>query len=142
MIKTYEPGVDDDAIVAIWLAASRLAHAFLGDDFIAGEAENIRNVYLPMADTRTVWADGRLVGFLALLGNQVGGLFLDPQFHGRGLGRALMDDALARMGTLELDVFVKNDIGRRFYERYGFIVVDERIDPPTGEPLLHLRYPA
>ncbi len=142
MIKTYQPGVDDDAIVDIWLKASRLAHAFLDDDFLTREADNIRNVYLPMADTRTVWADDRLVGFISLLGNQVGGLFLDPDCHGRGLGRALVDDAVARMGTLELDVFVKNDIGRRFYERYGFTEVEQRIDEPTGEPVLHLRYPA
>ncbi len=142
MIKTYEPGADDDAIVAVWLAASRLAHAFLDEGFLLREADNIRTVYLPMADTRTAWADGRLVGFISLLGDQVGGLFLDPAFHGRGLGRALMDDAVARMGALELDVFVKNDIGRRFYARYGFTVVEERIDEPTGEPVLHLRYAA
>ena len=142
MIKTYQPGVDDDAIVDIWLRASRLAHAFLGEDFIAGEADNIRNVYLPVAETRTIWVDNRLVGFISLLGHQVGGLFLDPAFHGRGLGRALMDDAVARMGTLELDVFVKNDLSRRFYARYGFVAIEERIDDPTGEPVLRLRYPA
>ena len=142
MIKTYQSGVDDDAIVDIWLRASRLAHAFLGEAFIAGEADNIRNVYLPMAETRTIWVDNRLVGFISLLGHQVGGLFLDPAFHGRGLGRALMDDAVARMGTLELDVFVKNDLGRRFYARYGFVPIEERIDDPTGEPVLRLRYPA
>ncbi|WP_292896738.1 MULTISPECIES: GNAT family N-acetyltransferase [unclassified Nitratireductor] len=142
MIKTYQPGVDDDAIVAVWLRASRLAHAFLEEAFLTREADNIRNVYLPMAETRTIWVDNRLVGFISLLGNQVGGLFLDPAFHGRGLGRALMDDAVARMGTLELDVFVKNDLGRSFYARYGFVPIEERIDEPTGEPVLHLRYPA
>ena len=142
MIKTYRPGVDDDAIVDIWLKASRLAHPFLGEDFLRREADTIRQTYLPAADTRTVWMDARPVGFISLLGDQVGGLFLDPAFHGRGLGRALVDDAVARRGRLELDVFVDNPVGRRFYARYGFVETGRHVDAPTGHPVIRLRYPA
>jgi ribosomal protein S18 acetylase RimI-like enzyme len=52
-------------------------------------------------------------------------LILDEPFRGRGLGRALMDDAFewcAEQGVDEvsLDTGVRNTGGRRFYARYGF----------------------
>jgi putative acetyltransferase len=40
---------------------------------------------------------------------------------------------------LELDVFEENSIGRRFYETYGFDLVDRHFHDETGQPLLRLR---
>jgi putative acetyltransferase len=49
-----------------------------------------------MADTTVYEAEGRVVGFLALIGNEVGAIFLDPDRPGPGIGRALMDNARDR----------------------------------------------
>ncbi|QDC08534.1 GNAT family N-acetyltransferase [Oceanicola sp. D3] len=141
MIRPYNPGVDDDAIVRIFTEASRLAHSFLGEDFILNAAEDVRTIYLPNAQTH-VWDEGGgPLGFIALVGSDVGGFFMDPAHRGKGHGRALMDNALHRAGPLELDVFQRNEIGRRFYARYGFTSLGERFDDRFGQPVLRLRSP-
>ncbi|MGR3793534.1 GNAT family N-acetyltransferase [Vannielia sp. SX4] len=144
MIRPYSPGVDDDAIVRIFTQASRLAHGFLGEEFILKAAEEVRSLYLPNAETH-VWDDGDGPrGFIALIPGtptEVGGFFMDPGHRGQGHGRALMDDALRRKGTLELDVFTRNEIGRRFYALYGFTEVSERHDPRFDQPVIRLRSP-
>lgn len=45
------------------------------------ECHNIANVYLPNAGTWVWESDGRVVGFISLPGNEVGGIFVDPKFH-------------------------------------------------------------
>ena len=138
------PYVDDDlkSVLHIWRAANAVAHPFLGKDFLNTEHENVRDVYLPASETWVAVVDGRVVGFVSLLGFQVGGLFLAPAWHGRRIGKALMDKAVAERGTLELDVFAANVIGRRFYDRYGFVDADDYIHPPTGQRVLRLTLPA
>ncbi|HSJ84577.1 MAG TPA: GNAT family N-acetyltransferase [Acidimicrobiia bacterium] len=83
--------------------------------------------------------DGRVVGFLCLVGNEVGGIFVDPCHQGRGVGRALMDHARRARPHLELAVFEDNLIGRRFYDAYGFLQVDRRIHAESGLHELRLR---
>ncbi len=81
-----------------------------------------------------------MVGFISLLGNEVGGIFVDPMWHGQGIGRALMDHARASRDYLELEVFEANEIGRAFYNAYGYTAVGERLDAKTGLRQLRLRF--
>lgn len=136
-IRPYRD-TDLDRVLHIWRAANALAHPFLDEDFLRSEQDNVRDIYLPAAETWVAEADGRVVGFVSLLGHQVGGLFLAPEFHGRRIGKALMDKAVAERGALELDVFAANAIGRRFYDRYGFVDADDYVHAPTGQRVLRL----
>lgn len=116
-----------------------LAHTFLSEDFLTNERLQIAERWLPMAETTVCEADGRVIGFLSLIGNEVGGIFVDPDHQGRGIGSALMDGARDSCPFLELSVFEANPIGRRFYDSYGFEFVGRRIDEDSGQPELRLR---
>lgn len=139
MIREYKNSDFQDLINA-WLAASKLAHPFLSQDFLDQEIINIRDIYLPNADTYVFEKDGKVIGFIALIGNEVGAIFLDPTFHGQGIGKAMMDHATNIRGWLELDVFKENKVGQRFYFGYGFQVVKEHMHEDTGNMLLRLKY--
>jgi putative acetyltransferase len=119
-----------------------VAHPFLSDDFLQRERLNIRDVYLPKAETWVWEADGHVVGFMSLLGNEVGGLFVDPDVHRSGIGRALIDHARALRGELEVEVFERNVLGRAFYARLGFELVQKKIDHRTGRGVMRLRLAA
>jgi GNAT superfamily N-acetyltransferase len=70
--------------------------------------------------------DGHIVGFAALVGGELDGLFVEPDMWGRGIGRALIDAAAhdARQKGLTLTV-VAAPGARRFYESCGFSVEGE-----------------
>jgi len=123
-----------------WETASALAHPFVSEAFLSSERRNIPELYLPNTDTWVAVVDERVVGFIALIGCEVGGLFLDPEFHGQGIGCALMDKAQSLHGALELKVFKQNIIGRGFYEAYGFTPADELTCEQSGEVQLLLKF--
>ena len=138
MIRSYTDD-DLDELLEVWYQASLIAHSFLSEDFLATERQQIAEHWLPQAETRVYETDGRVVGFVALMGNEVGAIFVHPDYQGRGIGRALMDGARASRPFLELDVFEANAIGRRFYDQYGFEFVDRHLHEATGQPELRLR---
>jgi len=140
MIRPYQHD-DTDAVVAVWRAASLSAHPFFEEPFLDQEADNMRNVYLAFAETFITEVNGEVVGFIAMIDNEIGGLFLHPAHHGRGLGRAMVDHVRAKREMLAVEVFEKNAIGRRFYESYGFRQVDTLLHQPTGERVLKLELP-
>ena len=140
MIREFQ-AEDTEAVIAIWLAASALAHPFLSDAFIQQEEENLRTLYLPNAETWIVEDGGVPVGFIALVGDEIGGLFLDPSHHGRGFGKAMVDHAATLRDRLCVDVFERNPIGRRFYEKYGFIEVGRYRHDESVEITLQLVLP-
>ena len=139
-IRPYQE-CDLNDVLSIWEEASKLAHPFLTEAFLVQERHKIPNLYLPNAKTwLAVDNNNRAVGFIALIGNEVGALFVDPEFHGQGFGRALMDTARSIHATLEVDVFKENNIGRDFYHRYGFNVQGEKVHEETGNKVLRLFY--
>ena len=138
VIREYQPA-DLNDVLETWESASRLAHPFLREDFLEQERYNIPNLYLPNAETWVIEQEKQVIGFIALLGNEVGAIFVKPEFHGTGAGKALMDKARELRGNLQVEVFEANSIGRRFYERYGFKALSESTHEPTGNRLLRLQ---
>lgn len=128
-------------LLSLWEAASAIAHPFLSQEFIASERENIVNIYLPNTETWIAEEDGLVVGFISLMGNEVGGIFISPNYQRKGIGRELMDQARSRRGELMVEVFAANNIGRDFYDKYGFELVEQKVHEPTGFDVLLLRLP-
>jgi len=139
IIRKYK-AEDTDALEIAWRNTTKVAHPFLKEAFVEQEAEMLRKVYLPKAETWVVDDDGAPVGFVAIIGEEIGGLFLDPASHSKGLGRALVDHAIALKGPMWLEVFEKNVVGRKFYDRYGFIETGRSIHDATGEVLLKVAF--
>lgn len=133
---------DLNELLSAWENASKIAHRFLNEDFLAQERKNIPEIYLPNADTWVVEVNNHVVGFIALIGNEVGAIFLQPEHQGKKIGRLMMDKAQALHGDLEVDVFEKNSIGRHFYNQYGFKRIEMKIHEQTGERVLRLKFTA
>ncbi len=114
----------------------------MADEFIAQERINVAEKYMPNTDTWVAELEGEVKGFIALMGNEVGAIFIQPELHGQGLGKALMDKAQELHGDLEVEVFKENSIGRNFYSRYGFESIEEKLHEPTGQQVLRLKFTA
>ena len=138
-LRQYQDS-DLEQLLSAWDNATKVGHPFLKADFIAQERKNIPAIYLPNADTWVVETDNKVVGFIAIHGNEVGALFLQPEFHGRKLGKLMMDKAQQLHGDLEVEVFEKNSTGRAFYQQYGFTLIERKRHADTGEILLRLKF--
>ena len=94
---------------------------------------------------REVWvadtSDGTLVGVMVLDGRSVDQLYLEPGWTGRGIGARLLDQAKSRSpGGLVLWAFVSNLAARRFYEREGFVEVEQTDGSGNKERAPDVRY--
>ncbi len=82
-----------------------------------------------------VWGafeDRLLRGHLALAPGWIDHLYVDPNFHGRGIGSALVRLAQSEQGELRLYTFQSNARARALYERHGF-VIEELTDGERNE---------
>ncbi|MDG4876685.1 GNAT family N-acetyltransferase [Mesorhizobium sp. WSM4935] len=80
----------------------------------------IRDILLPNQQVTVAENDGRIVGFVAVNGDWVEQLYLDPAWSGQGIGSRLLAQAIAGMSLVKLHCFQANTGARRFYERHGF----------------------
>ena len=69
------PYIDDDLgeVLDAWYRASVVAHSFLNEDFFDEERERLAEMWLPESDTSVFEVDARVVGFVSMVGNEVGG---------------------------------------------------------------------
>lgn len=100
--------------------------------------------------------DGEVVGVVHVLASrdaeagprcgEIEAIHLDPRVWDRGIGRALMEAALAHLADegfseVTLWVLVGNERAMRFYDRCGFAPDGaERINDGRGVPLAEVRY--
>ncbi len=138
MIRQYQ-AADCEAILRVWSLATAVAHPFLDKDFLQQEYQNIPALYLPVADTWVWQTEQAVVGFMSLLGNEIGAIFIDPACHRQGIGRAFITFAQQLHTALEVEVFEQNLQGRKFYAQMGFKLLQQKIHDQTGYGVLRLR---
>jgi len=93
------------------------------------------SVLVPRFDTWVAVTPSTVVGVMVLRAGELKQLYLDPPWRGRGLGDQFIALAKARQPEgLELRTFQVNGPARRFYERHGFVAV-EQTDGQSNEEL-------
>ena len=132
------------ALVMLWERSVRATHAFLTEADIVFYRPLVAEYFQNGALELWVLTDESNVpiGFLALDGNSIAALFMEPAYRGRGAGRRLVSHAQElRSGALTVDVNEQNVDARRFYEALGFAVVGRSPLDDTGRPhpILHMR---
>ncbi len=138
-LRPYDALRDIDHCMALWRAASEVGHPFLDAETLDSDALVVRDLYMPAAEISVAERDGIVIGFIALLGDLVGGLFVDPAAHRSGAGRALIGDALRRKGRLEVEVYAANAGARAFYAACGFVETGRRDTDDHGRALPLIR---
>ena len=135
---------DNQVLSDIWLRASARAHSFFTTEQLAEQRERVSKLYLPNAETWVACEAAVQVGFIGLIDDFIGGLFVDPQHQGGGIGRTLVQHAITLKGTLTLEVYASNTGARTFYERMGFREIGRRPIDDNGLPfaLITMRSPA
>ena len=104
IIRRYEDA-DLKDVMSAWENASKIAHPLLPEEFQAQVRKDIPELYLPNADTWGAEVDNHIAGFIALMGNEIGTIFLQPEHQRKKIGKLMMDKAQALHGDLEVEVF-------------------------------------
>jgi len=111
---------DNDEIMNVWSEASSLAHPFLETFFVEKVKKDMREIYIPNTETWVYEDNNAVIGFISMLDNEIGGLFVMPNKHSKGIGTQLVNFVRELHNELEVEVFEKNVIGSPFYDKYGF----------------------
>lgn len=132
MIKILQPNQIDD-VMNIWLASTTRAHPFIPESYWARNFMIVKKQYLPNAVTFTAEEDGQVQGFISMMGNHIGALFIAPAFQKQGIGSSLLSHCKKEYDQLTVSVYVKNQNAVGFYRSQGFGIDEEKLDNAAGE---------
>jgi putative acetyltransferase len=128
---TLRPGdaADIPRLVVVWRSSVDATHDFVLPEHLDYYEERMSAEYLPGVDLTVTEIDGEVVGFSGTY-----------EYRGKGVGSALLEDALSRIPDLKLDVNEQNTQALGFYLKHGFRVAGRSPVDSAGKPypLLHL----
>lgn len=140
----FRPSSAQDAprIMEIWRKAVDATHHFLASADRAAIEEELAAFFPQVQLTLAINGTDRPVGFMLLHDGHMEALFVDPDHHGKGIGKALVRAALAQYPQLTTDVNEQNGQAVGFYERMGFERTGRSAVDGQGRPypLIHLRF--
>lgn len=139
MIRKYEDK-DEPMLINIWYNSSSLAQPFLDTAFVEKVKKDMKDIYLPNAETWVFEENNVVIGFISMIGNEIGGLFVSPDQHSKGVGTRLVDFIGEYHRELEVEVFKDNKIGRSFYDKYGFKMMKEYFHEESNQVLLRMKF--
>jgi putative acetyltransferase len=138
MIRKHKPN-DLEDILNIWSKASTLAHPFLETSFVEKVKCDMRNLYIPNSETWVYEENNIAIGFISMIENEIGGLFVLPDYHSKGIGTKLVNYIQECHNELEVEVFEKNHIGKAFYNKLGFKQINKFFHAESNTEVLRLK---
>ena len=136
---------DVEGLFDVWERAVEATHDFVSVEDRSRIADLVRDHYLPSAPlTVACDPDGVPLAFMGMTGNCIDSLFVAPDRHGEGIGKALIKLAMDRYPTgVTVEVNEQNEGAAGFYRHLGFGVTGR--SPVDGQgkpyPLLTMAWP-
>lgn len=131
---------DLDRIMEIWLEGNLQAHDFVDPAYWTGCLQEVREA-IAQADVWVWDENGRVEAFAGMVEHYLAGLFVSGAQRGKGIGGLLLEHIKEQRFPLTLHVYSRNAGAVQFYERHGFGIVSEYIDPETGQPEREMIFP-
>lgn len=129
------------ALVDVWERSVRATHAFLSEEENLAIREFVPQALSGVEKLVVALDESVPLGFMGAQAGRLEMLFLAPEARGRGLGRQLLEEAIARYGVEELTVNEQNPDAVGFYEHLGFRTYKRTELDEEGRPypLLYMR---
>lgn len=138
VIRLYRPE-DFDDVTRLWFEAEKVAMPKLMKR-MRHTLEDAREYFLrAVVAEDQIWVyelNGVPLGFLAIQGDFIDRLYVDPDHHRQGIGKALLMKARQLLPKhMWLYTHVANKMARSFYEKNGFVAEKFGVSPePESEP--------
>lgn len=129
-------------VVALWEASVRATHHFLKEEDIEYFKPLILNTYLDAVELRCIRnSEHKIVGFFGVADQNLEMLFIDPEYRGKKIGKALLNYAITKLNVTKVDVNEQNEQAIGFYKHLGFEVVGRSELDASGKPYptLHMQ---
>jgi len=102
----------------------------------------MQDIYIPNSDTWIYEEFGVIIRFISMSKNEIGGLFISPNYRSKGIGNSLLEHTLKFHKELEVEVFSENKIGNPFYEKLGFKIIKEYLHQESNQKVLRMFFKA
>lgn len=132
-IRKVDKETEIEKLVEIWYTGSLIAHDFIDKDFWKSQRKEMKEKYLPMAETYVISDEKEIVGFISMVNSYLAALFIDHKHHGKGYGKRLLNFIKEQRANIQLKVYSDNDKAVHFYLKNGFKKIEELLDDQTGE---------
>lgn len=122
-----------EEVMKIWLETNIDAHDFICKEYWIKNYDLVREL-LKEADVYIFEEEDVVKGFIGVVeNNYIGGIFVKKEYQRDGVGQRLIDFCKATYSCLTLNVFIKNKRAINFYNKNGFVVLEELINEDTKE---------
>jgi putative acetyltransferase len=137
---------DEDAAIELWRRTWQIAYPHI--DFAARVdwwRKRWRDELVAKAAIVVAEADGALTGFVTVEPDTgyLDQIVVAPERWGEGLAQKLLAEA-KRLSPTKLVLLVNKDNARaiRFYEKHGFSLAGDDVNPVSGRPVYRMNWPA
>jgi putative acetyltransferase len=135
---------DEDAAVELWLRTWTKAYPSL--DFAAGLSwwrGRWRSELVPQTRIVVAEMDGVIEGFVTIdpKSGYLDQIVVAPEFWGSNVAVMLLDEA-KRISPARIELLVNKDNARAiaFYEKHGFVLAGDDVNPVSGRPVNRMRW--
>ncbi|UUC44343.1 N-acetyltransferase [Flavobacterium cerinum] len=142
MIRKLQP-TEIDETVALWYAVSVKAHDFIAAEYWEANKAEMAQTYLPNSDTYVFIENNTVGGFVSMVDSFLAAIFVATNLQGKGIGKQLIDFVKQQYPSIQLKVYKKNGPSILFYQKQGFVLLEEQTEVTTGETecLMQWQYP-
>lgn len=133
---------DYPELLALWENSVRATHDFITEQDITSFKPMILEQAFPVVSLKCIKNNNNVIlGFIGIHQQKVEMLFILNEARGQGIGKKLMEYAIAELSVNRVDVNEQNPLAIGFYQHLGFKVASRSPVDDMGKPfpILHLK---